>query len=152
MSDNEQLKYKHLAFLVLRDALAFYLGIPKFLEEENLIKILSKAIQEREKELRLEKERELTPKEKARCLRVTRLSLNLRIKELKIDLAYAKEILFEDNVWLQHLNLNEDFFFTYLSRLDEKTKNELAVVPKWKTKDHSLGRPYINDNFNFEGF
>jgi hypothetical protein len=46
------------------------------------------------------------------------------------------------------LDLDVEFFKTYLPKLSEDVKNQLAVVPSWTTRDHSLGRPYLVDNKN----
>jgi hypothetical protein len=150
MLDLEQLrqKYRYFAFIVVRDAIGFYLGIPKFLEEENLRLVKDKALAEKLNKAKRSKNRELSPCEIEKCIKVVNKSVEFRIKELKEDFEYCESILFEDNLWLAHLNLNPEFLKTYLDRLDLDTKSELAVVPKWGINDHSLGRSYINDNFS----
>lgn len=149
----EQLRYKRLAFVTIRDAIAFYFGIPEFLKDENLTEVFAKALQEKINTLQEDKQRELTQKEINRCFHTVRKSLSLRIKELEEDLVHCENVLFHDNIWLQLLDVDENFFKTYLTRLNSEAKRSLAVVPKWGCRDHSLGRAYINDNFDLnQGF
>lgn len=152
MGNSEQLRYKYLAYIVIRDALGFYFGIPQFLNNEHLTKVFDKAVAEKIRETKKEKSRDLTDKEIANCSRLIRRSLAARVKELKEDWIHSKEVLFEDNLWLEWLGLDKDFFIYYIGSLNTEAKDALAVVPKWKTRDHSLGRMYINDNFTFTGF
>lgn len=141
-------RYRYLAYIVVRDAIGFYFGIPQFLAEDNLDSVFVNALQEKLKEVRKEKGRSPTPKEVNRIIRLVKRSLNARVKELEEDFATCKDVLFNRNIWLELLDLNEDFFKVYLPNLDDKLKKDLSVVPKWGTRDHSLGRTYINDNFN----
>lgn len=149
MLTTQKQRYKYLAYIVIRDAIGFYFGIPKFLEQKNLESVLRKAVTEKVMALKNEKGRELTQKEVTQCVRSVRRQLISRIRELESDFDCCQQVLFEDNLWLQLLDVNETFFASYLPKLNDKTKDMLAVVPKLKTRDHSLGRPYINDNFNF---
>lgn len=144
---SEEKHYKFLAYIVLRDSVAFYLGIPKFLEEDNLKNILRETTLDKIKRIRVKENRDLTTQEYNKCLNLAKRSLALRIKELQDDFKYCEDVLFEDNDWLQLLNLDSCFFKRYFEKLDEESKARLAVVPKFKTRDHSLGRSYINDNF-----
>lgn len=147
-SELQKRRYQYLAYIVLRDAIGFYFGIPQFLSEDNLDDVFVKALQEKLKEIKAEKGRNPTPKEINRSIRLVKRSLNARIKELEDDFANCEDVLFNKNIWLELLDLNEDFFRTYLPKLDDKIKADLAVIPKHGTRDHSLGRTYINDNFN----
>ena len=141
-------RYKYLAYVVIRDAIGFYFGIPKFLNQDNLEKVVDKALEEKLRIIKKEKNRELTTKEKNRCLRSVKRAVTLRVRELEEDFNHCERILFEDNLWLQLLDLKESFFKRYFAKLNEDTINSLAVIPKLKTRDHSLGRAYINDSFN----
>lgn len=140
----QNLRYKYLAFSVIRDAIGFYLGIPKFLAkptDEVYQSRLKSKIELREKKL----QRPLTNKELARCELIVSNGIESRISQLKIDLLDCEDVLFHDNHWLQLLNLDAGFIRSYLNKLSQATKDELAIVPNWTTKDHSLGRPYITD-------
>ena len=149
----EQQRYKRLAYVTVRDAIAFYFGIPEFLKDENLTDVFARALQEKINTLQEDRQRELTQKELIKCFQSVRKSLRIRVKELEEDLVHCENVLFHDNIWLQLLDVEEDFFKVYLSRLDSDTKRALAVIPKWGTRDHSLGRVYINDNFDInQGF
>jgi hypothetical protein len=144
----QQKRYKYLAYIVVRDAIGFYFGIPEFLLEDNLEDVFVRAVEEKIKELKKEKGRNLTSREFNRCLISVKRALNARIKELEEDFNNCQDVLFEDNLWLQLLDLDAMFFREYLPKLSTHIKKELAVIPKWGTRDHSLGRTYINDNFN----
>jgi hypothetical protein len=143
----EEKSYKHFAYLVVRDSIAFYFGIPKFLEEENLKEVLKQITEDKIRQAEFKKGADLNQKEYNKCINSARRSLSLRVKELEKDLERCEDVLFRDNHWLQLLDLDESFFKGYFAKLDQATKDSLAVVPKFKTRDHSLGRSYINDNF-----
>lgn len=95
------------------------------------------------------KDRKLTDKEIKRCSNIVNRSIQNRLKELTMDYEYCEDVLFNDNIWLQLLDVNGEFLKSYLNKLPQETKDQLAVVPKWNTRDHSLGRAYINDDFNY---
>lgn len=144
----EKLKYKRLAYCVVRDAIGFYFGIQKFFELNNPKDAYTKIVQSRLEIIEREKGRKPTEREILKCKKFVRRLINARIKELKIDYVYTKQVLFTDNLWTEHLDINADYFRSYLENLPQNEKDALAVVPKWTTYDHSLGRPYINDNFD----
>jgi hypothetical protein len=143
----QNLRYKRFAYCIIRDAIAFYFGIPKLFAENDYIKALDSLIAEKLSNLEKAKKRPLTEREINKCKRLTERLMASRLEELTTDFNHCKDVLFKDNVWLQLLDVNAEVFKTFLDTLPEHTKDELAVVPKWSTRDHSLGRPYINDNF-----
>lgn len=143
----QNLRYKRLAYCVIRDAIAFYFGIPKLFKDNDYTGAVDDLIVAKISSLEKAKNRPLTEKEVAKCKRLTEKIMAVRLKELTTDYDQCKEVLFEDNLWLQLLDLKADFFKNFLDTLPQETKDELAVIPKWTTRDHSLGRPYINDNF-----
>lgn len=142
-------RYKFFAYKVIRDAIGFYFGIPKFFKENDIRDEYKSQVACKLESIERNKGRKPTDREVAKCQRIVLRALNERIAELKTDFAYSKDVLFnnDDNIWLQHLELNGEFFKSYLDGLPEDTKDELAVIPKWSTRDHSLGRSYINDDF-----
>lgn len=148
MSQWHKKRYQYLAYETVRDAIAFWIGIPKFLEESNLQLIHDKALAKKLNLTKRVRGRELTPEEINKCVRSVKRAIDCRVKELREDFKYCEDVLFTDNLWLQWLNLNPEFFKVYLNKLNQTTLNELAVIPKWGINDHSLGRSYINDNFN----
>lgn len=125
--------YQRLAYVVLRDAIGFYFGIPAFFEQNkdkttaiNSIMDTGKTQEEAEK------------------------IILKRTKELQDDFNHCCVLLKSDNVWYQLLGVNPEFFYNYLQGLSEDERRDLAVIPKWTTQDYSLGRPYINDKFTLD--
>jgi hypothetical protein len=144
----QHLRYKYLAYCVIRDAIGFYFGIPKLFNQCPFEDAVSELSNQKITGLEQAKGRKLTDSEVDKCVRLTEKMMAGRLEELTEDYLYSKDVLFNDNLWLQLLDLNGSFFRDYLDSLSIDLKDELAVIPKWNTRDHSLGRPYINDDFN----
>jgi len=144
----QHLRYRYLAYCVIRDAIGFYFGIPKLFEQSNFSVALKEFTDQKINELQKSKNRPLEQKEIDKCTKVTEKLMASRLKELTTDYENCQDVLFTDNLWLQLLDLDSEFFKNYLPKLSSELIDELAVVPKWHTRDHSLGRPYINDNFD----
>lgn len=127
---NQCFNYQKLAYIVIRDAVGFYFGIPEFFaqnsdKEQAIDSIVSTGKTQEEAEK----------------------IVNKRTKELQEDFNYCYELLKSDNIWYQLVGLNPEAFYTYLQSLSVEERQKLAVIPKWTTQDYSLGRPYINDKF-----
>lgn len=148
----QQLRYRYLAYCVIRDAIGFYYGIPKFFNACNTEEVHTKMISDKIESLQTLKSKELNEKERAKCELSVRRTIDKRIKELEEDYNNCVDVLFGDNIWLQLLDVKGEYLKHYLDTLPENMKDELAVVPKWATRDHSLGRSYINDDFTFKDF
>jgi len=144
----QKLRYQYFAYCVIRDALGFYFGIPQFLQTVDFNKVVSDRLALKIKDREDVVGRPLSDKEKARYRKSIERSVRTRIYELEEDYRYAEAVLFEDNIWLQHLDLDVEFFKHYLPKLAPEHKTQLAVVPNWTTRDHSLGRAYLVDNRN----
>ncbi len=144
----QKLRYRYLAYCTIRDAVGFYFGIPKFLANVNQVAVIEEQFQKRTKFLETKKARELTPEEAKRCRRSVEKTVLDRIALLQDDFLNCKDVLFTDNIWLQLLDLSPEFLQTYLCGLQPSVRDELAVVPNWTTRDHSLGRPYIGDKMS----
>jgi hypothetical protein len=144
----QKLRYRYFAYCVVRDAIGFYFGIPKFLQTVDFNTVVSEKVKAKVAEAEAELGRKPSSKELGRYRRSVEKSVKSRIRELEEDFEHCKLVLFEDNLWLNHLDLDVEFFKTYLPKLSEDVKNQLAVVPSWTTRDHSLGRPYLVDNKN----
>lgn len=145
-----QNRYRYLAYLVVRDAIGFYFGIPKFLGSFDREAAVGQFFERNLRALERRKSRPLARQEIERCRRAAERAVTERIALLEEDLKHCREVLFSDNIWLDHLNLDCQFLKLYLGRLPEEVQEELAVVPNWSTRDHSLGRSYINDRFAAE--
>lgn len=133
----EVLRYKYLAFLVVRDSISFYYGIPKFFETFDMEKSVDAKVREKFSN------EDHTPKQKTRYRKLISKSIEKRVNYLKEDYEHCKQTLFEDNIWLQLLDIDPNFFKTYLNKLPPNLQNELAVVPKLSVRDDSLPRPYL---------
>lgn len=122
--------YQRLAFVVLRDAVGFYFGIPEFFtqnaDKAEAIKFITG-----------------TGKTEEAAEKI----IAKRTKELEEDFEHCCELIKSDNIWYQLLGLSPEVFYNYLQNLSPEERRELAVIPKWTTQDYSLGRPYINDKF-----
>jgi len=139
--------YRYLAYCVIRDAIGFYFGIPKFLESYNFDEVFDLLYKNKVKLLQKKKNRLLTEDEELKCRVSVDKQILKRRTELIEDLIYCEAILFTDNHWLELLDVNSEFLEKYLSSLSEESKEQLAVIPRWTTRDHALSRPYINDTF-----
>ncbi len=146
----QRLRYRYLAYRTIRDALGFYLGIPKFLADVNVDEVVNQKFTHRLSILEKKKGRKLTDKEATRSKRTIEKTVLNRISLLNQDYLYCEDVLFNDNLWLQLLDVDPEFFRNYLDRLTPSMKDELAVVPNWTTRDHSLGRPYITDKMSMD--
>lgn len=144
----QKLRYKYFAYCVVRDAIGFYFGIPKFLQDVDFNEVVRQRLTERTEARENVIGRLLSDKEKAKYRKSIEKSVRTRIYDLEEDYRFCEQVLFEDNIWLQHLDLDPNFFKNYLPSLPDTTKDQLAVVPNWTTRDHSLGRPYLVDNKN----
>lgn len=133
----EVLRYKYLAFLVVRDSISFYYGIPKFFDTFNIEESVNAKVNER-----FGSEAH-TDKQRNRYKKLISKSIEKRVNYLKDDYKHCKQTLFEDNIWLQLLDIDPEFFKTYLDKLPRKLQDELAVVPKLSVRDDSLPRPYL---------
>jgi hypothetical protein len=122
--------YQKLAWIVIRDAVGFYFGIQEFFDANNN---LTEAVDFLVKQGKT--------KDEARKIVLSRM------KELTEDFEHCKEILSTDNIWHQLLDQDPEVFFQYLNTLSTDERRELAVVPRWTTRDYFLGRPYLNDKF-----
>lgn len=140
-------RYQYFAYLVIRDAIGFYLGIPKFLEDDDLNSVFETLYNQKIKALEKKKRRELTTDERFKCRLSVDKFIVKRRSELIEDFEHAKDVLFNDNMWLQWLDLNPEYLQKYLDSLPEESRERLAVIPGWTTRDHTLGRPYVNDSF-----
>lgn len=138
----QQLGYKYLAFIVIRDAIGFYYGIPIFLESINQEELVNDRLQERTKR------NNLTYKQILRQRQSINQSITRRIANLKEDYKHTEELLFTENVWLDWLGIDPEFFKCYLPNLPEKTVAELAVVPSWDFRDEELRRPYQQSEYD----
>ena len=145
----QQLFYRYFAYRVIRDALGFYLGIPTFLSS-------SEATYKDAFETLLTKktERYISVKGKPpgdaqikAFSKSIKKKLAKRLSSIEEDYKECELILLENNIWLDLLGLDEDFFPRFICRLSGESVEELSVVPNWLTPDISLGRSYINDNF-----
>ncbi len=149
MTSTERQHYRYLAYIVLRDALAFYLGIPKFLNEENIKLVYEKALSTKLSNVEKTKGRQLSSSEINKYTKSVARSFQKKIKELKNDYKHCEEVLFLDNLWLQSLDIDPEFLREYVNKLTDQAKNNLAVVPRWGVNDFALSRNYINDNFSY---
>jgi hypothetical protein len=132
-SDNlDQIRYKYLAYIVVRDAIGFYFGIPKFLNSFDPEQVVEDRVNEKKS----------TPSKDARRQKLITRMVQNRMNVLMDDYRHSCEILFEDNLWLQLLDIEPDFFKNYLDKLPEEAKDKLAVVPTWRDRDEELRRPY----------
>lgn len=123
--------YQRLAFMVLRDAIGFYFGIPEFFDLNSDVNSAINTLI-------------TSGKTKEEAIKI----IDKRIKDLKEDYKHCEEILSTNNIWYELLELDAEIFFNYINTLSSSEKQELAVIPKWTTQDYSLGRPYINDKFS----
>jgi hypothetical protein len=135
-------RYKLLAFLIIRDAIGFFFGIPKFFESLNIDEVIKNKLNDKIKD------REITDKQKDKYRRLITKSVNARIAYLQEDYEFCKDVLFTKNIWLELLNIDPIFFETYLNKMSEKSIDELAIVPNWTMRDESLRRPYLNAELN----
>lgn len=132
----QQLGYKYLAYIVIRDSIAFFFGIPIFLESFDQEELVNQRLQERIKR------KNLTNKQILHQRQCINRSITRRIETLKQDYKHAEELLFTSNEWLDWLNIDPEFFQCYLPNLPEKIIAELAVIPSWDFRDEELRRPY----------
>ncbi len=132
--------YQRLAYNVIRDAIGFFFGIPKFLAENKDRSIAYNYF------LGLKLDDGEIPSTKLK--KDIEEKIDCRIQDLEEDLEDCKTLLFDDNIWYQVLNLTPETFVRYLNSLSEEEMSELAIVPKWTTQDCSLGRPHITDSFS----
>lgn len=136
MNSNKALRnrYQRLAYCVVRDAIGFYLGIPHFFEDntnhEEILTYLSSLYPDKDEEY-------LEAKIKSRIL------------ELQEDYEYSRLLLSENNLWFEILDITPDIIQEYLNKLTTVERRKLAIIPRWATQDYSLGRPHINNNFDF---
>lgn len=139
MSNLDTLRYRYLAYFVIRDAIGFYFGIPKFMDSLNTDKLINDRLK-----LKLKDNPDADEKQIERYKRLIDKSVKSRVAYLSDDYEHCKDVLFNDNVWLQLLDIDTEFFQTYLNKLPQETKDELAIVPSWTIRDDSLRRPYLN--------
>lgn len=130
MTKREKQRYKYLAYVVIRDALGFYLGINKFFQDLDVDAVVQDKISNG-----------LSDAD-------ARQHIKHRLKGLQQDLEHAQQTLFTPNIWLMWLNLHPSYVKEYVEKLTDDEKEVLAVVPTWKTRDHSLRRPYLVDDKN----
>lgn len=137
------LRYRYLAYFVIRDAIGFYFGIPKFMSDLDIDKVA---------EARLKVKLSVKPTDSEKQIdkhkRLILKSINSRVEYLKEDYEFCKDVLFEDNVWLELLDIDPQFFKSYLAKMPESVVNELAIIPSWHTRDEDLGRPYLSSQHN----
>ena len=81
----ENLKYKHLAFYVVRDSIGFFFGIPKFLNSLNVEEVVEKKLQDKIKD------KSISDKQKDKYRNLITKSVNARITYLKEDHRFCKE-------------------------------------------------------------
>lgn len=141
----QHLGYKYLAYVVIRDSIGFYFGIPIFLESFNQEELVNQKLQDRIKR------KNLTQKQILRHRQTINQSVARRINCLKEDLAHTEELLFTRNVWLEWLDIDPEFFQTYLPNLPDKVIAELAIIPNWDFRDEELRRPYQQFEYDVIG-
>lgn len=134
----DKLRYRYLAYFVIRDAIGFYFGIPKFMEGLDVDKIVKSKLDDKIKD------KEVTDQQIEKYRRLITKSINARITHLQEDHKFCQEVLFTDNIWLQLLDIDAQFLHTLLTKLTTEAADELAIVPNWTTRDDSLRRPYLN--------
>lgn len=137
------LKYKYFAYMNVRDAIGFYLGIPIFLKTINQEELIEERLKQK-----LAKNPNYSEADILKYKKLITKSLQNRIKNLEDDYEYCKTVLFTDSLWLQWLDLDSNFFKTYLDRLPEHIVAKLAVIPSWTIRDDDLSRPYLNSDRN----
>lgn len=138
----ESLRYKYLAYYVLRDAIGFFYGIPKFLESLDRDAVIESKLQKKIKDKQVSEQQII----KYRSL--IEKSVDKRIKYLEEDYVHCQDVLFKDNVWLQLLDIDPEFFKVYLNKLPKEISDELAIVPSWTVRDHSLKRSYYERDYS----
>lgn len=136
----DRLRYKYVAYLVIRDAIGFYFGIPKFMKTLDTEAVINYKVAERTKG------KDLTERQLEKHSRLVTKSVKARVAYLEDDLEHCREVLFTDNIWMQLLDLDVEFFKSYLDKLPPTITDELAIVPNWTTRDDSLSRPYSTSN------
>lgn len=141
----QRLRYKYFAYIVVRDAIGFYFGIPKFKSSTDLETVVHERLEKKIDLWQLKRKTVISDSERSKLEKSVRKKVNDRMQQLDADFIYCKQVLFEDNLWLQHLDLDPGFFKTYLPQLPDKMKDKLAVVPTWTRRDYALKRPYLVD-------
>lgn len=141
---SQKQRYKYLAYCVVRDAIGFYLGIPQFLHEN---KDTTKACNYVFKCKIKTRKTPLTEKDVEALKQWSENTVSARIKELEEDFEHCIELLTTNNIWLQLLDTTPEVLIKQINSLTELERETLAIVPKWTTQDHALGRPFINDDF-----
>lgn len=135
------LRYRYLAFLTIRDSIGFYLGIPKFIESVDIPEIIEEKLQEK-----LSTKLNPTDRQISKYRNSIAKSIEARLAYLLDDYKSCEDVLFNDNIWLQLLDLDPTFMKSYINKLSSDMKEELAVVPSWTIRDDSLRRPYLNND------
>jgi hypothetical protein len=113
----QKLRYRYFAYSVIRDAIGFYFGIPKFLQTVDFNEVVRMRLADKVALREGVVGRALSDKEKTRYRKSIEKSVRSRIYELEEDYRFCEEVLFEDNIWLQHLDLDVEFFKHYLPKL-----------------------------------
>lgn len=149
--DTQALRYKRLAYLVVRDAIGFYLGIPKFFESVDVDSAVQWQIKIRSEKFATQAGRRPTELELLKIQKSANKFVSDRIQFLNEDFVHAKSTL-QSSIWVDYLGLPAGYLINYVDGLPENVKSDLAVVPNWTTRDHSLSRPYINDKFVYDQF
>lgn len=139
-------RYKRLAYTVIRDAMAFYLGIPVFME--NLAESRETELLRRfHRFTKLRASRGLAA-DPAMALRTANISVNNRIKQLNTDYSYCEAILTEPNIWSDLLDLADGWWNVFLAKSSPDELARLRIVPTWSPEwDAQLSRPYLDDAF-----
>ena len=142
-----KLHYKRLAYSVIRDAIGFYFGIPQFLKEaeETWQQAFETKLRSKLDYHQKRTGREVTEAELEAYRAWVRRSMHNRILELTEDYEHCKDVLFNNNTWLELLEIDPRQLELRINLIDQETQDELAVVPTWTTSDYSLGRSYISD-------
>lgn len=139
----DELKYRLLAYIVVRDALAFYVGIPEFLQSFDRLAIIEDRVRAKQ-----QANPGITEAKLARYRKFTTKAVDRRIADLEADFTYCQTVLFEDNHWLQLLNLDPSVVKRLLSQTSADILKGLAVVPNWRDSDEELRRPYQRMEYN----
>lgn len=133
----DKLRYRYLAYFVVRDAIGFYFGIPKFMDSIDRDKVIAERLEQKIAG------RDVPEEKVCRYRELIEKSVDNRISHLAEDFQHCEDVLFNDNIWLQLLDIDCEFFKSYLHKLSTSTTDELAIVPNWTTRDDSLSRPYL---------
>lgn len=139
------LRYKCFAYFVIRDALGFYFGIPKFLSTCDLNQVIEEKLDKKIKN------QTLSVEQINKHRRLITKSVQKRVDSLREDYQNCQDTLFTDNLWLQWLGIDPEFFKRYVKTVSVTAIEELAIVPTWNRRDDLLRRPYLSsDKIKFE--